>query len=411
MSTRAKREYLAAIRERYQHASKKEKQMILDEFCWVCRYHRKYAIRLLRQQPQQEDKGSSSKKPRAGRPRQYDTDPHVVEFLLRLWKATNLACSKRLKICIPVWLPHYDRPLSGCTIDLLNRISPSTIDRLLRPVRSKYSKCGLATTKPGSLLKQHIPIRTNQWDEHTPGFLEADTVAHCGTSLSGMCVYTVNLTDIATGWTEQRATWGKGERGVFGAIESIEHSLPFRVRGFDCDNGGEFLNWSMLKYFVHRKRPVQYTRSREYAKNDNAHVEGKNWTHVRQYLGYQRFEDQRIVTLMNDLYTTQWRLLLNFFLPSVKLQQKERVGSKTIKHHDQPRTPLDRVLASPHVAPRTKRHLRDQLATLNPFELQQQAATKIKRILHYATPLAISNHPAPRTDASPGTNHYSYISL
>jgi hypothetical protein len=288
---------------------------------------------------------------------------------------------------IPLWLPFYDQAVKGCVIDLLMCISPATIDRLLRPVRTRYAKHSLATTKPGSLLKKHIPINTNQWDEHTPGFLEADTVAHCGTSVAGMFVYTLTMTDIATGWTEHRATWGKGEHGVFEAIQSIEQCLPFRVRGFDCDNGSEFINWPLLKYFTRRRRPVYYTRSREYHKNDNAHVEEKNWTHVRQYLGYQRFEDKRIVSMLNELYTNQWRLLMNFFLPQVKLIAKERVGSKIIKRHDHPQTPLQRLLAHPSVAPKIKRQLRQQLSSLDPFSLQLTVSVKIKNILQLASPL------------------------
>jgi hypothetical protein len=389
MSTRAKKEYLDAICERYRWSSKKEKQSILDEFCQVCGYNRKYAIRLLHARLFCSKTRSAQPKGvtcgQAGRPKQYN-DPLVFEFLIQLWRATNLACSKRLKAIIPLWLPFYDRPVKAHTIDLLTRISASTIDRLLRPVRGRYSKFGLATTKPGSLLKKHIPIKTNQWNEHVPGFLEADTVAHCGSSVAGMFVYTVNITDIATGWTEQRATWGKGEQGVLAAIQGIEEALPFPVRGFDCDNGSEFLNWPLLKYFTHRHRPAQYTRSREYYKNDNAHIEGKNWTHVRQYLGYQRLEQKRSVNDMNNLYTTEWRLLLNFFLPSVKLQGKERVGSKTIKKHDAPQTPVQRLLASEQTPPRVKRQLQQQLTTLNPFYLQHQISMKIKKILRYATP-------------------------
>jgi len=389
MSNRAKKEYLDAICERYRWSSKKEKRAILDEFCQICGYNRKYAIRLLHKRlscstsrsPQQKQTTHAA----AGRPKQYH-DPAILKFLTQLWRATNLACSKRLKAAIPLWLPFYGCPVKTPVIDLLTRISPSTIDRLLRPGRSRYSKLGLATTKPGSLLKKHIPVKTNQWDEHIPGFLEADMVAHCGSSAAGMFVYTVNITDIATGWTEQRAVWGKGEQGVLAAIQSIEEALPFPIRGFDCDNGSEFLNWPLLKYFTHRKRPVQYTRSREYYKNDNAHIEGKNWTHVRQYLGYQRLEEKRSVNDMNDLYTTEWRLLLNFFLPSVKLQSKERVGSKTIKKHDAPQTPVQRLLASEQTPPRVKRQLQQQLITLNPFFLQRHISTKIKKILRYATP-------------------------
>ena len=394
MSHRAKQEYLEAILTRYRHSSKKEKQQILDEFCDVCGYHRKYAIRLLQSQlsrrRQQNTQSSTLERRRAGRPKQYD-DPKVLEFLTILWRATNLACSKRLKVCIPSWLPFYDRPMKRTTIDLLLRISPPTIDRLLAPIRSRYAKIGLATTKPGSLLKKHIPIKTNQWDEHIPGFIEADTVAHCGNSMAGMFVFTVNITDIATGWTEQRATWGKGEQGVRTAIQDIERVLPFPVRGFDCDNGSEFINWPLLKYFTHRHRPVQYTRSREYQKNDNAHIEGKNWTHIRQYLGYQRFEHKHMTAMMNDLYTSEWKLLLNFFLPSMKLQRKERISSKAIKHHDRPQTPLERLLASPEIASKVKRQLQMQFATLNPFLLQRRVSKRIKKILRLATPLLSSD--------------------
>jgi hypothetical protein len=308
-----------------------------------------------------------------------------VNVLLTLWKAGNLPCGKRLKAMIPSWLPHYPKALSDEVKTLLMTIAPATIDRLLRPLRTRYSKRGLCTTKPGSLLKRHIPIKTNQWDEHTPGFLEADTVAHCGSSTAGMYANTVNMVDIATTWTEQRAIWGKGEAAVIDAAISIEHALPFAIRGFDCDNGSEFLNWPLFKHFTERKRPVQYTRSREYHKNDNAHVEGKNWTVVRQYLGYERFEDPTIVPLMNDLYTTQWRLLLNFFLPSMKLIEKRRVKSKIIKRHDAPTTPLARVLASPHVNPQTKQQLARLNKQLNPFDLQRRVSAKITRILRLAT--------------------------
>jgi hypothetical protein len=286
---------------------------------------------------------------------------------------------------IPLWLPHYGNVLEDELLQLLTSIAPATIDRLLAPLRTRYSKHGLATTKPGSLIKKHIPIKTNQWDEHAPGFLEADTVAHCGSSTAGVFAYTVNMVDIATTWTEQRATWGKGEAGVLDAIISIEQMLPFPVRGFDCDNGSEFINWPLLKHFTQRPRPVQYTRSREYQKNDNAHIEEKNWTIVRQYLGYERFEHPRIVPLLNDLYTTQWRLLMNFFLPSMKLIEKRRFRSKIIKRHSAPLTPLQRVLASPHVDPNTKRQLILLARQLNPFDLQRQVHAKIKHVLRLAT--------------------------
>lgn len=277
MSNSAKKEYLEQIRKRYFTATKIEKSLILDEFCTVCGYNRKYAIRLISKKDQKLNK-------RKGRPKKY-CNPAIVSFLKDLWVVTNLACSKRLKAAIPLWLPfyvfHYENSLSEKQRELLLEISPRTIDRLLKRLKSKYKKFGLSTTKPGSLLKKQVPIKLNQWDESIPGFIEADTVAHCGSSVAGQFVYTLNVVDIASGWTEQRALWGKGKTGVFEALKNIREYLPFKVLGFDCDNGGELLNYMLLEYFTGQKNPVQYTRSREYKKNDNAHIEEKNWTHVR----------------------------------------------------------------------------------------------------------------------------------
>lgn len=391
MSNGSRQEYLLAIRSRYLAAKKSEKQAILDEFCAVCNYNRKYAIRLLRRPLQSR---SASRKSRRGRKSKYH-QLELLEFLKALWIAANLACGKRLKAMIPNWLPHYPKTLSEAIQSLLATISASTIDRLLKPQRSKYQKQGLATTKPGSILKHHIPVKTNQWDETKPGFLEADTVAHCGTSTAGMFVLTVNCVDIATGWTEQRAVWGKGERGVLDAIKSIERALPFPLLGFDCDNGSEFLNWHLQRYLTERQRPVQYTRSRPYHKNDNAHVEEKNWTHIRQYLGYDRFDHQELTTQLNELYTSEWRLLLNFFLPSMKLKEKSRQGSKIIKKHDQPQTPLQRVLDSPHVDEAVKQRLREQFRVLNPFQLRKQILKKVQRIL-----AQVNSTPTPPPDES-----------
>jgi hypothetical protein len=313
----------------------------------------------------------------------------LLEVLTRIWQGMNLPCAKRLKAGLALWVPmyteHFGITLSPLVLELLASISASTIDRLMTSERRKHSKHGLATTKPGSLLKKHIPIKTNQWDEKRPGFLEADTVAHCGASTAGMFVFTVNIVDIATGWTEQRAAWGKGEREVFLAIHSIESALPFAILGFDSDNGSEFLNDHLWKYFTGRKRPVQFTRSRPYHKNDNAHIEGKNWTHVRQYLGYQRFDVPEITQAMNELYTTEWRLLHNFFIPSVKLIEKTRHGSQIFKKHDKAKTPFQRLLDSPEIDPQTKHRLQARFDSANPFYLQEQIKIKINRILKMAS--------------------------
>jgi hypothetical protein len=374
MSNKAKVEYLTEIKKRYCSSSKAEKQTILDEFCKVCGYNRKYAIRLIKRNSQLKVK---TKKP--GRPKKYN-HPAVMAFLRQLWISSNLACSKRLKVMIPLWLPFYEKPLTEQIKNLLLRISAPTIDRVLHKIKRKHKKLGLSTTKPGSLLKKHIPIKTNQWDESRPGFVEADTVAHCGSSVSGSFIYTVNLTDIATGWTEPRAAWGKGKTGVFDALKAIETSLPFKILGFDSDNGNEFLNNFLLSYLT--KRKVQFTRSREYRKNDNAHIEQKNWTHIRQYLGYHRFDNPQILPLLNKLYANQWSLFFNFFLPSTKLIDKCRDGSRIIKKHDLPKTPFHRLLESQYIKSSTKKKLIKLYKTLNPFLLQKSIKEQITIILN-----------------------------
>jgi hypothetical protein len=378
MSSKSKREYLEAIYLRYKKASRKQKTLILDEFCVTCGYHRKHAIRLLRK----FTRFLQPKKKKRGRKPHYNKNA-IEKPLKKIWLSANLPCSKRLKAVLPLWLPGYMQEygdLPPLVIDALNTISPATIDRLLKAVRANYKGRGRATTKPGALLRKHIPIKTAQWDESRPGFLEADTVAHCGTSVAGMFAYTIDCVDIATGWTEQRAVWGKGETDVLVQIKDIEVSLPFPLLGFDCDNGGEFLNYHLLRHFTKRKQPIQFTRSRAYHKDDNSHVEQKNWTHVRQWLGYHRFDILEIVPLLNTLYKTQWRLFHNFFCPSVKLIAKQRIASKTIKRYDNPKTPYQRVMDSPDISSSTKRSLSTVFEKLNPFHLRRAMEEKLKKI-------------------------------
>jgi hypothetical protein len=378
MSSRSKQEYLEAIYQRYKAGTRKQKKLILDEYCSACGYHRKHAIRLLKKfrrfnKPKQKKKGRSPV---------YQTEEILVP-MKRIWLAANLPCSKRLKAVLPLWIPGYVQQYGDLTeevIKALQTISPASIDRLLKPVRVKYKGRGKSTTKPGTLLRKQIPIKTNQWDESRPGFLEADTVAHCGTSMAGMFAFTIDCVDIATGWTEQRAVWGKGEAAVVKEIEDIESSLPFPLRGFDSDNGSEFLNHHLLKHFTERKQPVQFTRSRAYHKDDNAHVEQKNWTHVRQWLGYHRFDNPEIVPLIDDMYKTEWRLFHNFFCPSVKLIEKKRIASKTIKRYDSPKTPYQRVMESPYIKAEVKKKLSDLFQTLNPFHLRKAMEKKLKKI-------------------------------
>jgi hypothetical protein len=376
MSKKSRREYLISIKKRYESSGKLEKKTILNEFCSCCGYNRKYAIRILNCTVNQKPAEKLIRK------KKYDNE-ELKNYLFKTWKASNLPCGKRLKPIIDIWLPKYIESggkLTKENLQLLETISAATIDRILKPIRHRYKKKGLSTTKPGSIIRDLIPIRTNQCDEKRIGYLEADTVAHCGNSVAGMFTYSLNMVDIATGWSIQRAMWGKGEYGVLEALKTIEGTLPFKIKGFDSDNGSEFLNWPLLKYFKHRKSPVTYTRSRSYHKNDNAHIEGKNWTLIRQYLGYERFDNPKIVKLLNDFYRTEWYYFINFFLTSSKLIKKERVGSKILKKYDKPQTPYERLLKFKEIDKDVKEVLRLQFKKLNPYDLEKQIQKKIGKI-------------------------------
>lgn len=380
MSPRPLQELLENILKRYRKATRQKKSVILDEFCANHKCHRKSAIRIF----SKFQKQNPTKKAFAirGRPPIYD-DARLIKVLRCIWVNAYFPCAKNLKACIPLWLPHYEKtfcPLPDKTKTLLLHVSAATIDRIFVRIRARYKKRGCSTTKPGTLLKNKIPIKTEQWNEEKPGFIEADTIAHCGDSIAGQYAFTVDTIDIATQWTEQRAIWGKGELAAFEQIADIENSLPFKILGFDADNGGEFINYHLYRYFVNRKIPVQFTRSREYKKNDNAHIEQKNWSIVRQWIGYARFDKPILVTLLNNLYKNEWRLFHNFFHPSVKLIGKKRIGSKTIKHYDKPKTPYQRIIQSTHISGNVKKQLIKVSQSLNPFELHDAIMAKIKII-------------------------------
>lgn len=380
MSPQFKKEYMEKFHLRYKKAkTRAEKSVLITELCTTCKWHRKHAIRALNKYKR------FSKPPpkKRGKPSKYNK-PEIIKILKRIWLAAYMPCSKNFKALIPLWIPSYQleyEAIPNETIKLLYEISPASIDRILKPVRVKYTGKGKSTTKPGTLIRNQIPIKTNQWDESRPGFIEADTVAHCGDKIEGMYAFTVDTVDIATGWTEQRAVWGKGYTGVMEQILDIEEALPFPLLGFDADNGGEFINWHLHRYFTDREKLVEYTRSRPYQSNDNAHIEQKNWTHVRQWLGYVRLDNPKVVPLMNELYTSQWRLYHNFFCPSMKLKDKKRIASKTVKCYHSPKTPYQRALDSKQVSNKYKNNLKEQFTGLNPFRLRKSIDTKISTIL------------------------------
>lgn len=378
MSPMAKREYLNAMRRRYLAAgTRTAKSKLLDEICATAGYDRKYATRQMARQ-----RSGQKGRARPGRKAAY-RDPRLLRPLKLIWRTANLPCSKRLKAMLPAWLPGYESthgPLDEEVRSKLLTISPATIDRLMAPTRLQQGGRGFATTKPGGLLRSQIPIQTGQWEETRAGFIEADTVAHCGGSMAGKFVFTLDCVDIATGWSEQRAIWNKTASGVVRQMQAIERALPFTLRGFDADNGSEFINELLVKHFLSRQRPVKFTRSRAYHKNDNAHIEQKNWTHVRQWLGYIRIDDPAAVELLNNLYASEWRLFHNFYGASVKLLSKERRGAKLIKKYDVPKTPYERVMASKDVSEYTKRGLQEIFDNTNPFALRKAIDTKLRRI-------------------------------
>jgi hypothetical protein len=279
---------------------------------------------------------------------------------------------------IPYWLPHWEKDLHNETKQKLLNISHATIDRLLAPVKVISRRKRNSGTRSGSLIKNRIPIQTTNWNINEPGYLEADTVAHCGNSLTGDFVWSITYTDILSTWTEIRATWTKAWKGIKENTNDVIESVPFKVLGFDCDNGSEFLNQFLEAYVLYRK--IKFTRSRPYQKNDNAHVEQKNWTHVRSLPGYDRFDEREIEWLMNDFYKNTWCPYQNFFLPTIKLLHKTRVGGKIKKKYDKPRTPYARLLESKHVSEENKNKLRETYSKLDPFALKKEMNKKLNTI-------------------------------
>lgn len=376
LSMRSKREYLQKMRWRYARAQGRGyKSRLIEELVALCAYSRKHAIKLLNR------RGSPRVLKRSGPVPTYDEAVRTV--LKRVWLASDQLCAKRLHAALPHWLPHYEGEYGALEERLeekLGAISVATIDRLLRPVRAQARPKGRGGTKPGRWLKNQIPLASGHWDERRPGYMEADTVAHCGDSLEGDFLWSLCLTDLATGWTQLRGVWNKGAHGVVEAVREMEKALPFPLLGFDCDNGSEFLNHHLWRYFAQRKAPVHFTRSRPYHKNDNAHVEQKNWTHIRCLLGYERLANPELLEPINALYRGAWELYHNHFCPSVKLVEKRREGARQIKRHDAPQTPYQRLLDSQVLEAARRAALEEQHAALNPFALKRQIESGLRAV-------------------------------
>jgi hypothetical protein len=366
---------------RYQKTSKKKKGAILDEFIALTGYDRCYASYLLKNHGRKvclNNKvivvGDIRKRCKRQRQRTYGKD--VLKALKQIWVIMDCICGKRLRPMLKEMLTilqrHKEIKVIGETKKKLLRISASTIDRMLKSERKRYEIKGRSLTKPGTLLKHQIPIRTfSEWDEQRPGFVEIDLVGHEGGNPRGDFIQTLNVTDICTGWTEMQAVKNKAQIWVFEALKDIRRKLPFDLLGIDSDNGGEFINAHLVR-FCHEEE-INFTRSRSYRKNDNCFIEQKNYTIVRRYVGYGRYDTETAQKLLNELYG-YLRLYVNFFQPVMKLIQKTRIGSKVKKKYDKPQTPYQRVLALPFVPENNKEILRQQYAQLNPADLRRQIA-------------------------------------
>ncbi len=374
MSYDSRKEYISRMRHRYKRAGKQYKSRLLDEVCENCGYERKYASKLLRNKIVRSARKSGRKS--------YYNQPDLLIALKNIWKQANHLCGKRLHAAMGLWLRDYDKHFEPLTISVRSQlldISAATIDRLLKPERVKLGRRRNSGTKPGSILKSQIPIRTDNEDIHEPGYLEADTVAHCGGSMSGSFSWSITYTDIITGWTAQRAVWNKGYAGVLEQTRDVENKLPFPILGFDTDNGGEFLNYHLIRYFTGRNHPIGFTRTRSYHKNDNAHVEQKNWTHVRELLGYDRLDNPDMLGVINDLYEV-WELYNNYFCPSMKLLSKERKGGKYCKKYDKAQTPYQSLIKSGVLCKSAEEKCKTIYVSLDPYQLKKKIEKYLRKI-------------------------------
>ncbi len=388
--------------QRYRNGSKKVKRQILDEFCETTGYSRGYARFVLRNQGRQvllRGKkvivGDLRKRQQRVKSRYYDEQ--VVQALSKLWQLLNYLCGKRLVAIMPELIAKLEQfgelRLTPLTKEKLLRISAASIDRLLQPERRKQQLRQRSHTKPGTLLKHQIPIRTfAEWDEAQPGFVEIDLVAHDGGLALGDYCQTLDLTDVCTGWTETEAVPNKAQVWVFEAIQTIRARLPFPLLGLDSDNGSEFVNHELLGYC--QKERITFTRARPYRKNDNCYVEQKNYSVVRQTVGYQRFDTAAELMVLKQLYATL-RLYTNFFQPTMKLKSKERFGSRVQKSYHAPQTPYQRVLACTEVTAADKEKLQRQYQSLNPAALKRALYKYRKELFRLASktrPLKLKRH-------------------
>lgn len=375
LTMKEKKAVIAVLREKYRKARKKLKRQILDECCRLTGYNRAYASHLLCQ-----DKPALKRKAEAQvqSPDKKAVAPYydgkVKQSLVKIWMIMDCICGKRLQPILSEIIPILEKQgeikLSKDVRQKLLKISSASIDRLLAEEKKTFSPGSRSHTKPGTLLKSQIPIRTfSEWDDARPGFVEIDLVAHDGGDANGEFLFTLDVTDVCTGWTETMAVRNKSQVAVCEALVEIRKRLPFDLLGIDSDNGSEFINDHLFRYCVQEK--ITFTRARPYRKNDNCFVEQKNYSVVRRNVGYLRHETQPEVELLNQLYR-HLRLYTNFFQPVMKLRSKERDGARVRKKYDPAQTPYRRVLASTRIEKNKKEPLKKVYENLNPAQLKRE---------------------------------------
>ncbi|KKW05609.1 MAG: hypothetical protein UY39_C0055G0001 [Candidatus Kaiserbacteria bacterium GW2011_GWC2_49_12] len=373
MNMHTKHELAKEVLDRYLKSTKQEKKPILDEFCANTGYNRSYAITKLKNlQLTPHFKKSVAGKHTRNRERIYDS--YVSAVVEKIYEALGGIGAKRMHPLVGTVLEK-GIAFGHIKTDLITEakvrvMSKGTLDRMMKRIREKNAIKGISTTRPGTLLKSEIPLRVGAWEETDPGFSEIDLVAHCGDNGAGPFISTLNTTDIATAWFEAEAVMGKAQERILTGVQLIRGRMPFDMLGIDSDNGSEFINHQLYGYCL--KEDIVFTRSRPYKKDDNAHIEQKNFTTVRQVLGYQRFDTEEVLNLMNELYRGPLRLYINFFQPSVKCIEKKRIGSKIKKIYDIAQTPYERVLAHPKTSTETKETLTRLFETLDPFKLRKE---------------------------------------
>jgi hypothetical protein len=373
MNMYTKHELAKEILGRYLKATKEEKKPILDEFCANTKYDRKYAITKLKNlQMTPHYRDSVVGKHSRNREKVYDR--YVEEVVSQIYKALGGIGSRRIHPLVRTVLEKGIKfghiKTDAVTEMKVLAMSKSTLDRMVTRIRERSAIKGISTTRPGVLLKSEIPLRVGVWEETDPGFFEIDCVAHCGDNAGGTFISTLNSTDIATQWFEAEAVMGKAQDRILNGVNEIKSRLPFNLMGIDSDNGSEFINHQLYEYC--KKENIIFTRSRPYKKDDNAHIEQKNYTTVRQVLGYQRFDTEEVLELMTELYRGPLRLYINFFQPSEKCIEKKRVGSQIKKVYDKAKTPYERVLAHPNIPKDAKDKLMEIFETLDPFFLRSE---------------------------------------